>query len=369
MTRNHLLAAAIAAVLGACSSFAVWVFVTRSKLPTVAVTFVSDPPGATLVSADSRIMLGVTPVTASYSAPKDWRACATFDGFRARWADGRQAVVNNIELCPDAGDDQVVRFSAAPSGRRPSRRPAPVSRQSKDAEVRPASELPRENSREMRPSATDAQPVAVPETPPVAVASAPSVPTLTGIPEPTASRNSDRRSRVSSLPVLVVGRQSSETGYSFVVPGYVSTQSNGHVNCFGTSSGTVNGSMRANRIGGFVYGSYDGTYSGTTSTDCSGTSTSTTTVAPPREVSYSVTGATLSLRLQDGRIAVVNSNSKPDWWSLGQVRRSCRVPMTDRFDAEFDGEKVKLLWRVGISGEKGQSETYRLLEIVEPAQQ
>jgi hypothetical protein len=50
-------------------------------------------------------------------------------------------------------------------------------------------------------------------------------------------------------------------------------------------------------------------------------------------------------------------------------RRSCRVPTTDQFEAEFEGEKAKLVWRVGISGEKEKSETYKLIEILEPLPQ
>jgi hypothetical protein len=37
--------------------------------------------------------------------------------------------------------------------------------------------------------------------------------------------------------------------------------------------------------------------------------------------------------------------------------------------AQFHDEKAKLFWRVGISGEKEKSETYRLIEILEPERQ
>jgi hypothetical protein len=171
------------------------------------------------------------------------------------------------------------------------------------------------------------------------------------------------------ISVEVVGRQSSESEYSFVVPGYVSTNSSGYANCFGTSSGVVNGSIQVNSYGRTAYGTYSGTYTGTNSTNCSGSSTSTTIATPPRDVSYTVNGATLSLQLPDGRVAVVNCDSKFNWtdWSSWTPRRSCRIPTSNQFDAEFNGDKAKLIWQIGIRGEKTQSETYKLIEILEPS--
>ncbi len=100
--------------------------------------------------------------------------------------------------------------------------------------------------------------------------------------------------------------------------------------------------------------------------NCTGTSNAVTTVRPPRQVEYSVSGATLSLRLSDGRVAVVNCNSKSDWATLGQHQRSCRVPPPDQLEAEFRGDNAKLFWRIGIYGEKLQSETYKPIEVLEP---
>ena len=82
----------------------------------------------------------------------------------------------------------------------------------------------------------------------------------------------------------------------------------------------------------------------------------------------SVRGAALSLQLPDGRIAVVNCDSKMNWTQFaGGPRRSCRIPTSDRFEAQFNGEKAKLIWRVGINAEKVVSETYDLIEILDPA--
>ena len=75
----------------------------------------------------------------------------------------------------------------------------------------------------------------------------------------------------------------------------------------------------------------------------------------------------MSLRLPDGRVAVVNCDSKVDWWSLGRMQRSCRVPTTDRLDVEFEGDDAKLFWQIGVRAEKGLSETYKLIEVLEPS--
>jgi hypothetical protein len=164
------------------------------------------------------------------------------------------------------------------------------------------------------------------------------------------------------LPVVVVSRASNQSNYSFVVPGYVSTRAAAAANCFGTTNGSLTSSTT--RLGDF----YDtqGTYQGNTNVDCSANGSSVTTVKPPEQVSYAVSGATLSLRLLDGRVAVVNCNAKPDWASLGKYARSCRVPSTDQFEAEFHGDDAKLFWRIGVYGEKVQSETYKLIEILSP---
>jgi hypothetical protein len=101
------------------------VYVLTAHQSNVAVRFVSDPPGATLVSMDGKSVFGVTPVTVSYAAS---RSCVSHSGFRATWPDGRQMAVNHIEVCSDGGDDQEVRFSAPPvqPTRRENQRPRPI---------------------------------------------------------------------------------------------------------------------------------------------------------------------------------------------------------------------------------------------------
>lgn len=366
---NMAVAVVAAALVGAGGAVAAKLYTQASDANDLFVTFVSSPPGATLVSADSRTVLGVTPASVPYSSPEHWDACASFSGFRARWPDGRQMAVNRIELCPEDGADQEVRFSApeaAPATEPPGRRLARSMARAGAAERERVAQFVKEVGRQI-----GAAPVNAP-TAPIVTADSPSEPNVRADPPAPLPQSPETiRSAPSTPPrtfaVAVVGRQAHETGYRFIVPGYVSTNSSSYTNCYGSTSGTLDGTVRAHSFGSSLYGSYVGTYRGRTTVDCSGSTQSATTFAPPREVSYSVDGATLSLQLPDGRVAVVNCSSKADWWTLGQrQRRSCRIPMTDRFEAEFNGDKAKLYWRIGVNSEKGLSETYRLIEIVEP---
>jgi len=101
------------------------------------------------------------------------------------------------------------------------------------------------------------------------------------------------------------------------------------------------------------------------SVNCAGSATSTTTSRPAREFSFNLTGATLSLQLPDGRIAVVNCQSKVNWTDFSQgPRRSCKIPPMDEVKAEFNGDNAKLKWSVSIDGKKMQDETYKILKVI-----
>jgi hypothetical protein len=144
--------------------------------------------------------------------------------------------------------------------------------------------------------------------------------------------------------VRIVKRQDSGTRYSYTVPASSRTSADANVNCVGTALGTVN------------------------SVNCSGSSKSTTSSTPSQDVSYDVTGATLSLLLPDGRLAVVNCDSKLNWTDfskMNQVRRSCKIPLVNNIQAEFDGDKAKLKWSVSIDGKKLASETYKILAVID----
>lgn len=65
------------------------------------------------------------------------------------------------------------------------------------------------------------------------------------------------------------------------------------------------------------------------------------------------------LLLPDGRIAVVACLDKGVL-----MPRDCRVPIIDNIQAEFDGDRAKLLWPVSLDGRKAQSETYKVVAIM-----
>jgi hypothetical protein len=138
--------------------------------------------------------------------------------------------------------------------------------------------------------------------------------------------------------VKIIDRQSSQTHYSYFVPGHSNAVSNTNLNCYG----------------------------GETQVNCSGSTTTSGSTTPPRRVSYDVMGATLSLQLPDGRIAVVNCDSKyAPSYPPRNTRRSCRIPLVNDIQADFDGDKAKLYWSVSIDGKKIESETYKVLAVLD----
>lgn len=149
------------------------------------------------------------------------------------------------------------------------------------------------------------------------------------------------------LDVKIIDRQDNETEYSYVVPGRFSSQSNSNTdanaNCYG-SDRNVN---------------------------CNGSATTTTRtdgyMTPARQVTYHVRGATFTLQLPDGRLAVVNCESKFAEHFAGHAgnRRSCRKPLVDNIQVDFHGDKAKLEWIVSLDGKKTQSETYKILAVLD----
>ena len=83
--------------------------------------------------------------------------------------------------------------------------------------------------------------------------------------------------------------------------------------------------------------------------------------------SFSVHGAALTLALPDGRLAVVNCDYKFAEHMAGPVgnRRDCRELLVDDIEVDFHGDKAKLIWPVSIDGKKMQSETYRILGVLQ----
>jgi hypothetical protein len=83
--------------------------------------------------------------------------------------------------------------------------------------------------------------------------------------------------------------------------------------------------------------------------------------------SFKVHGATFTLLLPDGRLAVVNCDSKFAEHMAGRVgnRRSCRAPIVDKIEVDFHGDNARLIWPVSLDGKKTQSETYKILGILD----
>jgi hypothetical protein len=143
------------------------------------------------------------------------------------------------------------------------------------------------------------------------------------------------------LTVKIVDRQDNETDYTYVVPSHFSSQTNASANCNGSGD----------------------------SVNCNGASHTSGYATPAHEISYHVSGATFSLLLPDGRVAVVNCESKFAEHFAGPAgnHRSCRMPIVDEIEAEFRGDKARLEWPVSLDGKKMQSETYKILGIITPA--
>jgi hypothetical protein len=142
-----------------------------------------------------------------------------------------------------------------------------------------------------------------------------------------------------TFAVKIIDRQDNDTDYTYVVPARWFSNSNTNVNC-GGSDANVN---------------------------CAGSTNTTGTITPAHQVSYHVRGATFTLQLPDGRAAIVNCESKFAEHFAGHAgnHRSCRTPLVENIQAEFHGDKAKLIWVVSLDGKKMQSETYKVLAILD----
>lgn len=169
-----------------------------------------------------------------------------------------------------------------------------------------------------------------------------------------------------TMSVKIVRRQNSETGYTYQVSGHLRSTSNEDANCNANSD------------------------EDSTHVSCHGSGTTNTTITAPQTISYSVTGATYSLLLPDGRVAVVNCASKSDngftatmtnmarGWDAGAnndssggsgaVKRSCRTPLVDDIQVEFKGKNAKLKWPISINSKKFESETYNIIGVLDSAE-
>jgi len=154
-----------------------------------------------------------------------------------------------------------------------------------------------------------------------------------------------------TFEVKVIDHQEHYSSYNYVVPGYSTSNTTGDASCNGTATTTV----------------YGNTADTNSRANCSGTSTTNTVSMPARSGSFNVRGATYSLLLPDGRIAVVNCDIKFAEHFAGAAgnHRNCREPLVDTIQAEFHGDNAKLIWVVSLDGKKTQSETYKVLAILD----
>jgi hypothetical protein len=144
-----------------------------------------------------------------------------------------------------------------------------------------------------------------------------------------------------SFSVKIVKRQTGGTRYTYQVSGHLASTSRDGSNCYGTA-----------------YGSF-------ANVNCEESATANTEITAPQVISLRLTGATYSLLLPDGRIAVVNCVSKFEEHFAGRAgnRRSCRMPLVDDIQADFKGRNAKLSWPVSPDGKKTNSETYTILVV------
>lgn len=138
-----------------------------------------------------------------------------------------------------------------------------------------------------------------------------------------------------SIVVTVVARHTGIDPYTFVVPGHL------------------------------IVGS-ESTCSGERLATCRGSESVAAVHVTAPSGSFQVQGATLSLALPDGRVALVNCRSKLNGGLSGFLYpyRSCREPWVNDIQAEFDGDKATLRWPAALDSRTMERETYRLLGII-----
>lgn len=83
------------------------------------------------------------------------------------------------------------------------------------------------------------------------------------------------------------------------------------------------------------------------------------------EPTYMLVGTTLSLLLPDGKVALVNCVNRYSAKGNYVNRRSCGMPMVEHVEAEFIGQSARLQWQVGTDGKKTETETYKLVAMLE----
>ncbi len=135
------------------------------------------------------------------------------------------------------------------------------------------------------------------------------------------------------LDATVLYRQNSDNSYAAVIPRPDGSTPEGMVDCAAD----------------------------TTNVACAGPSQAAT----PGQPVFNVTGTTVSLLLPDGKVAVVNCLNKYSFKGNYVNRRSCAMPLVERVEADFNGQRAKLKWLVGPDGRKTESETYKIVALLD----
>ncbi|MGA8086189.1 MAG: hypothetical protein WCA10_02710 [Terracidiphilus sp.] len=138
------------------------------------------------------------------------------------------------------------------------------------------------------------------------------------------------------LDATVLYRQTSDSNYFAVIPGYTSTPDEGGTDC----------SLEP------------------LSEACSAPTRANGAIASQNQVAYNLVGTTLSLLLPDGRVALVNCVNKYSPKGNYISRRICQMPLVPQVEAELNGKTAKLKWPVGAEG-KTAAETYRIVAILD----
>lgn len=138
------------------------------------------------------------------------------------------------------------------------------------------------------------------------------------------------------LEATVLYRQTSDSNYFAVIPGYTSTPDQGGTDC----------SLEP------------------LSEACAAPSHANGAIPSQNQVAYNLVGTTLSLLLPDGRVALVNCVNKYSFRGNYINRRMCEMPLVEHVEAELNGKTAKLKWPVGTDG-KNEAENYRIVAILD----
>ncbi len=133
------------------------------------------------------------------------------------------------------------------------------------------------------------------------------------------------------LDATVLYRQNSDTDYNAVIPGFSNS-----TDCAANP----------------------------TDPECSAATRTAPLNAAATEATYNVVGTTLSLPLPDGRVAVVNCVNKFSSRTSHIHSRTCGMPMVQHVQAKFNGTSAKLEWPIGTDGKKLESETYKIVAVL-----